>query len=85
MTPRYQHDCDGCQFQGQHTVGETEVDAYWCPKCDGGSVILRYGDDGPEYASSPHFVLTDAYLNDSTRQSKEFMLMREIVARMMPR
>ena len=52
--PRFVHDCDGCIFLGCHK----EYDVYYCSgemssKERGGSVILRYGDEGPEYSSGP--------------------------------
>ena len=52
MRPRFTHDCDGCRFLGQFE----RFDLYFCQKCDGGSVIARYGDEGDEYASAPHFI-----------------------------
>jgi len=49
MKPRFQHDCDKCIFLGHFN----EHDVYFCPKSNGGSLLARYGDDGPDYASSP--------------------------------
>lgn len=46
--PRYTHDCDACEPLGEHL----EYDLYYCPRCDGGTIIARYGNDGPEYAST---------------------------------
>ena len=45
MEPRYIHDCDGCEFVGQ----DGEYDMYRCHVH--GSLIARYGDDGPDYSS----------------------------------
>lgn len=45
--PRYVHDCEDCKFLGQIGVD----DAYFCPREH--SIVLRDGDDGPEYASFP--------------------------------
>jgi hypothetical protein len=50
--PRYEHDCDGCMYLGNYE----ELDVYYCCGSDGisgGSVILRFGDEGWEYTSSP--------------------------------
>jgi hypothetical protein len=58
MTTRYTHDCDSCNFVGQFE----KYDVYHCPRCDEGSLILRYGSDGPEYASAP-VKLLDAHPN----------------------
>jgi hypothetical protein len=47
--PRYQHDCDCCEYLGQ----SFNYDLYFC----GGepTVILRYGDEGHEYCSGLNF------------------------------
>lgn len=45
----YEHDCTDCVFLGRFA----EHDLYWCSQ--GGfmpTIIARYGDDGPEYAST---------------------------------
>lgn len=47
MKPEFTHDCDRCEFYG-HFLG---MDIYVCP--GGGSIIARYGNDGPEYNSMP--------------------------------
>lgn len=51
--PRFKHDCEKCQF-----VGTFEgCDGYVCVSPNrtfgAGSVVVRYGDDGPDYASVP--------------------------------
>jgi hypothetical protein len=53
--PRYTHDCDTCQYLGEYE----EFDLYYCPRANRGSVIARYGNGGPEYASSMVRLLTD--------------------------
>lgn len=53
--PRYIHDCDNCLFLGC----SKEFDAYWCQDSTsiaGGSVIARYGSEGPQYLSSPTLI-----------------------------
>jgi hypothetical protein len=45
--PRYQHDCDKCQFLGQ----DAKHDLYFCPQGGRPTVIARYGDEGHEYMS----------------------------------
>jgi hypothetical protein len=47
--PRYTHDCDVCIFVGHFE----RYDVHYCPRCDGGSLIMRFSNDGPEYASMP--------------------------------
>ncbi len=42
--PRFRHDCDRCQSLGQYGPHDLYV-------CHGGTLLARYGDDGPEYAS----------------------------------
>lgn len=49
--PLYIHDCNGCKFLGHTTCQDNTYDIYFCKHCDGGSLIARYGNDGPEYAS----------------------------------
>jgi hypothetical protein len=54
--PLFQHDCQACMFLGVwREVGEhaESFDIYFCQSTDGGSVIARFGDGGPEYASGP--------------------------------
>lgn len=45
------HDCDGCVYLGRSE--DDRHDLYHCPRCDGGSLVARYGSDGPAYASAP--------------------------------
>ena len=51
--PKYKHDCDKCEFVG-HFDG---YDTYVCVRnIEGkmsGSIVLRCGNDGPEYSSFP--------------------------------
>ena len=46
---KYQHDCDKCKAIESITFKGTDYDIYEC----GDSIIARYGNDGPEYASAP--------------------------------
>lgn len=64
-TPMYEHDCARCTYIG--TVWAVRVgmlcDLYaQCGKH--GGFILRYGDDGPDYASFPSEYLA-RYLTDA--------------------
>lgn len=62
--PQFRHDCEACYFAGRllgldpHTLGHS-FDVYWCPNELGGSVIARYGNDGPAYTSAPMKLLAD--------------------------
>jgi hypothetical protein len=47
--PKYKHDCRECRFLRT----ENGADWYYCPKCDGGTIIGRFGDEGYAYWSSP--------------------------------
>ena len=47
--PQYAHDCERCTFLGRIDEG----DVWHCPNDGGGSIIVRFGDDGPEYSSFP--------------------------------
>jgi hypothetical protein len=51
LRPAYQHDCDVCQFLGSYKHDEKWYDLYYCERCDDGTVLARYGDDGPDYLS----------------------------------
>src|SRR5688572_30134387 len=58
--PTFTHDCDDCRFLGTIKVKsfrfpkkESTIDSYHCPLCDGGTIVLRYGNNGPDYASMP--------------------------------
>lgn len=53
MNPRYTHDCEECTFLGQFQ----EYDLYVCPvSLLGGTYIVRYSSDGPDYQSGKVFV-----------------------------
>lgn len=47
--PRYDHDCDICWYLGRYR----KWDLYVCPLRP--TVIARFGNDGPDYASSLAF------------------------------
>jgi len=47
LAPRYKHDCRQCNLIGQLL----HEDVYICT--NEGSLILRDGDEGPEYSSFP--------------------------------
>jgi hypothetical protein len=52
---RFNHDCDQCRYLGQID----KYDLYVCKSGAGeASVIFRYGDDGPNYASTAIFAST---------------------------
>lgn len=51
MPPRFTHDCDRCRFIGQHGDFDIYVCARPADSVLGPTLLARYGDDGPEYAS----------------------------------
>ena len=56
---KWHHDCDECV--GLFTEGGE--DWYVCPRSlGGGSLIARYGDEGPEYWSAPLSILAERVL-----------------------
>lgn len=59
--PVYKHYCEECQFIRTITYGNTTYDVYIC----GNTIIMRYGDDGPAYASTDMETLIFAVLGDS--------------------
>ena len=50
--PQFKHDCRHCQFKGNGYYKGQTVDWYTCATSSGQTVIARYGDEGPQYASS---------------------------------
>lgn len=52
--PIYQHNCDKCQFMPWPF---RRFDVYLCPQQGNPALILRYGDDGPDYESVPLMVI----------------------------
>lgn len=71
--PLYQHDCTDCQYLGRylkpmesiHDDPDAVYDLYYCPKTSGsGSVLARYGNDGPDYLSMDVRVLVSALMGD---------------------
>lgn len=51
--PRFVHDCDSCMFLWR----DEPYDVWFCPRCDGGTYLFRYGNDPWQYSSYPCFVL----------------------------
>lgn len=58
VTP-YTHDCKKCHFIGHlHDTANHQLDIYICLKPWGdASLVIRHGNDGPEYWSYPVFGL----------------------------
>jgi transcriptional regulator with XRE-family HTH domain len=65
----YLHDCTGCILMHSE-VGPspvfsdhrlTPLDYYFCSSPSGGSLIIRYGDDGPQYTSYPVDIALSMY------------------------
>lgn len=52
ILPQFKHDCDRCRFVGI-IHGR---DCYTC----GDSVVMRFGNDGPDYQSLPREVAAEA-------------------------
>lgn len=62
--PKYTHDCEHCQFLGTFF----DHDVYVCKRGEGWldtTIIGRYGDDGPKYASGPLGLFIDALRRNS--------------------
>lgn len=53
--PLWRHDCPQCVPLGTFTFH----DLYFCQGILGGTVLARYGNDGPEYLSTPVEILLD--------------------------
>lgn len=48
----YIHDCDSCRYLGTAILQGRTWDYYFCKDILEGTIIARYGNDGPEYSSS---------------------------------
>ena len=58
----FTHDCDRCRFLGTAILMGRTFDYYFCKDIAEGTIIARYGSDGPEYSSSLiHLVKRDAH------------------------
>jgi hypothetical protein len=78
---RFLHDSTCCVFTGSGTIPDDprfvdrEYDFYFCPAT--GSVIARYGDDGPDYTSfgslgyPPKLMALDPRLAEAYRRAVE--------------
>ena len=55
MKPIYTHDCNACTYLGQYEHEGTMHDLYFCGSHERGTVIARFGDDGPDYCSGLAF------------------------------
>ncbi len=55
-SPIYKHHCNACDFVGVYELGYTQYDGYFCKQSDEGTVVLRYGNQGFDYASAPKFI-----------------------------
>jgi hypothetical protein len=51
MKPKFKHDCEVCIFLGHHD----DYDLYYHPDMVMDTLIARFGDGGPEYASGIPF------------------------------
>ena len=64
MKPTFTHDCDKCRFLGTiPSANHGTVDLYVCTNdADplGPSLIARFGDEGPDYASQPEKIVRQA-------------------------
>lgn len=63
---QFHHDCDACILM--ETNRDDRLDYYYCPKSSsdmGGSLLARYGSEGPEYASYP--VVTAKQIHNTNR------------------
>lgn len=66
---KFKHDCDACELVGGDVDG---YDLYYCPRdiLDGGTVVVRFGNEGREYSSSPLSLVFMATLNACAERRK---------------
>ena len=55
-TAHFTHDCEACSYLGHYDSAGVHFDLYACPGEP--TVVVRYGNDGPEYSSG--LVFTDS-------------------------
>lgn len=80
MQPKWTHDCEQCRFIGAMYSGRDLFDWYIC----GNTVVARYGNDGPEYWSSPRDVVEDdKHLNISDSSGFRRIYGMNVLARFM--
>jgi hypothetical protein len=63
--PTYIHDCTECKFLGTVTIHDRVADLYYCNPSNqelSGTLIARYGDEGPNYSSGIGFAMTSPVL-----------------------
>lgn len=68
LYPKFRHDCGHCKFITGLLIRGERHDLYICvdDRTGSGSVVYRYGDDGPEYSSFCTEFITQS-LGDSAR------------------
>lgn len=53
--PRFAHNCGSCVFLGRKDFADGDdtrkFDLYWCPQTGTETIVVRFGNDEPEYAS----------------------------------
>lgn len=53
-SPLHTHDCETCVLLGTTPRAGVDQDVYFCgDQSPEGSIVIRYGDDGPDYGSFP--------------------------------
>ena len=65
-TPRFQHDCDVCQFLGHYR----DHDLYFCDATPAvPTVRARYGSDGMQYTSGLQLAEFDPHLTEARERA----------------
>lgn len=86
MKPKFQHDCDSCIFLGTITSEGEDYDIWTCPSSNKNGyaiVIARFGDDGPEYASTTtrvsHWEESAEHLDRGWARPSEYHVWTEVL------
>lgn len=69
ITTLYEHDCNACTYLGPFFDGADKYDLYICNTQ--GSIIARYGDDGPDYTSMNGRLLSSVAVHTSLPALRE--------------
>lgn len=80
MEPHYEHDCDQCYFlMSIISQDKGKFDIYYCHKCDGGTLLARFGNEPEAYSSWPIAIYLQWIEKD--QGSSAYRATREALAR----
>ena len=57
MSPMFAHDCPHCKLYATIDINGEPHDVYECENRDYKGVVVRFGNDGPDYTSASNEIL----------------------------